>query len=289
MSGEYGEPDPEDEPPLFEFEHAEPIDPAIAGRFEDLAPRLVTAILLILGGGVAIWLGGLWFATLIAVAVGLMIWELGTMARIGPRRTWLLGATGTATLMLANLLPLGFGLPLLMLVPMLAIATVRKHRRLMVFFPLVIVLSGLSLTLHMTNFGIVWMVWLIAVVVASDVMGYFAGRILGGPKFWPRVSPKKTWSGTIAGWLGAAGIGLIWVLAFAGPWETIGISVALAMMAQMGDIAESAVKRRFGVKDSSNLLPGHGGLFDRFDAMLGAALLLLVIESVADFPPMPGL
>ena len=70
--------------------------------------------------------------------------------------------------------------------------------------------------------------------------------------------------------------------------DLIGISVALAMMAQMGDIAESAVKRKMGVKDSSNLLPGHGGLFDRFDAMLGAAVLLFVIESVAEFPPVPA-
>ncbi len=112
--------------------------------------------------------------------------------------------------------------------------------------------------------------------------------MLGGPKFWPRVSPKKTWSGTIAGWIGAALIGWIWAVWQDAGWETIGISVALAMMAQMGDIAESAVKRKVGVKDSSNLLPGHGGLFDRFDAMLGAALMLLVIESLSEFPPIPG-
>jgi phosphatidate cytidylyltransferase len=122
----------------------------------------------------------------------------------------------------------------------------------------------------------------------SDVAGYFAGRMLGGPKFWPRVSPKKTWSGTIAGWIGAALVGAIWAAWLDAGWETIGISVALAMMAQMGDIAESAVKRKVGVKDSSNLLPGHGGLFDRFDAMLGAALMLLVIESISEFPPVPG-
>ncbi|MDB2407938.1 phosphatidate cytidylyltransferase, partial [Jannaschia sp.] len=143
-------------------------------------------------------------------------------------------------------------------------------------------------TQHLTEFGLLWMLWLIAVVVISDVAGYFAGRMIGGPKFWPKISPKKTWSGTVAGWIGAALVGWIWAVWLNAGWETIGISVALAMMAQMGDIAESAVKRKMDVKDSSNLLPGHGGLFDRFDAMLGAALMLMIIESMTVFPAVPG-
>jgi phosphatidate cytidylyltransferase len=261
---------------------------APAGRFQDLAPRLGTALLLFLVGGVAVVLGGYWFIALIALIVGAMIWELAMMVRAGGRRARLMAVAGAGTLMAANVLPVGFGLPLLMLVPMLGIATIRRHRRVMVGFTAAILLSGLSLTQHLTDFGLVWMIWLISIVVASDVFGYFAGRILGGPKFWPRVSPKKTWAGTVAGWIGAAVVGVVWVLWQRAGWETVGISVALAMMAQMGDIAESAVKRRMGVKDSSNLLPGHGGLFDRFDAMMGAALMLLVIKSVTEFPPVPG-
>lgn len=278
----------EEEPPLFDFAMDPPIEPQVAGRFQDLAPRLGTAVFLALVGGVAIWGGGLWFVTLISVCVGLMLWELATMLRTGPKRAKLMAIVGGLALFAANILPIGFGLPLLMLVPMAGIAFIRRHRRIMVGFTAAIMLAGLSLTQHLTNFGLIWMIWLIAVVVMSDVAGYFAGRILGGPKFWPRVSPKKTWSGTIAGWVGAGFIGWIWVVWQSAGWETIGISIALAMMAQMGDIAESAVKRKMGVKDSSNLLPGHGGLFDRFDAMLGAALMLLVIESLSEFPPIPG-
>ncbi len=279
-------PEPE-EPPLFDFQMEPPIEPQVVGRFQDLAPRLITAMLLIVVGGVAVWLGGIWFTSLIALCVGLMLWELSTMVQTGPKRARLMACVGAGAVFAANLLPIGFGLPLLMLVPMVAIAFIRKHRRIMVAFSAAIVLAGLSLTQHLTQFGLIWMLWLIAVVVMSDVAGYFAGRILGGPKFWPRLSPKKTWSGTIAGWVGAAFVGWIWVLLTGAGWETVGISIALAMMAQMGDIAESAVKRKMGVKDSSNLLPGHGGLFDRFDAMLGAALLLLIIESLSEFPPMP--
>ena len=280
--------DPDDEP-LFQFEMQPAVSPALAGRFEDLAPRLATALLLFAVGGVAVVLGGLWFTTLIAAIVAVMIWELATMVGAGRRRARIMAAAAGGTLLAANVLPVGFGLPLLMLVPMLAVAMIRTHRRIVVGFSGAVVLSGLSLTQHLTDFGLAWMIWLISVVVASDVFGYFAGRILGGPKFWPRLSPKKTWSGTVAGWVGAAVVGLVWILWQGAGWETIGISVALAMMAQMGDIAESAVKRRVGVKDSSNLLPGHGGLFDRFDAMMGAALMLLVIKSVMEFPPIRGL
>ncbi|CTQ33992.1 phosphatidate cytidylyltransferase [Jannaschia rubra] len=284
-------PDPprqDEEPPLFEFELDPPLEPQIAGRFQDLAPRLITAIFLFAIGGVAILLGGIWFSALISVCVGLMLWELATMVQTGPKRARLMAVVGGGLLFAANLIPVGFALPVLMLVPMTAIAFIRNHRRIMVAFSMAMVLAGLSLTQHLTQFGLVWMIWLISVVVMSDVAGYFAGRMLGGPKFWPRISPKKTWSGTIAGWVGAGLVGLIWTIWQDSGWETIGISVALAMMAQMGDIAESAVKRRVGVKDSSNLLPGHGGLFDRFDALLGAALMLLVIESVSEFPPIPG-
>ena len=265
------------------------MSPAVAGRFEDLAPRLATALLLFVLGGVAVVLGGLWFAGLIAIIVAVMVWELATMVRTGPRRARIMAVAAGGTLLAAHLLPVGFGLPLLMLVPMLGIATIRRHRRIMVGFSVAVVLAGFSLAEHLSQFGLVWMVWLILVVVASDVFGYFAGRVLGGPKFWPRVSPKKTWTGTVAGWLGAAVVGVVWTIWQDTGWETVGISISLAMMAQMGDIAESAVKRKVGVKDSSNLLPGHGGLFDRFDAMIGAALMLLVIKSFTEFPPPLGI
>jgi phosphatidate cytidylyltransferase len=122
------------------------------------------------------------------------------------------------------------------------------------------------------------------VVAVTDIGGYFAGRIIGGPKFWPRVSPKKTWSGTVAGWVGAGVVGWAFMAATGMGVALIGISIALSMASQMGDIAESAVKRNAGVKDSSALLPGHGGVWDRFDGMLGASLLLLVIESFTGFP-----
>ncbi len=124
-------------------------------------------------------------------------------------------------------------------------------------------------------------------MIATDIGGYFAGRMFGGPKIWPKVSPKKTWSGTVAGWIAAAAISVPFVTQTATGWELLGIAVAISMASQLGDVSESAIKRRVGVKDSSNLIPGHGGLLDRFDSMLGASIFLLLIERIVDFPPPP--
>ena len=123
-----------------------------------------------------------------------------------------------------------------------------------------------------------------SVVIVTDIFGYFAGKSFGGPKFWPKISPKKTWSGTVAGWIGAALVGFVFMLfTDAGLWIIV-ISMVLSFAGQMGDIAESALKRRMGVKDSSTLIPGHGGLFDRFDALLGASLFLIIVADIADVP-----
>ena len=116
--------------------------------------------------------------------------------------------------------------------------------------------------------------WLVAVVVASDTMGYFAGRLIGGPKFWPRISPKKTWSGTVAGWVGAGLVGAGFAAAGTVPWAYALLSPLIALAGQVGDIVESWIKRRAGAKDSSRLIPGHGGVLDRFDALVGAVLAL---------------
>jgi phosphatidate cytidylyltransferase len=151
------------------------------------------------------------------------------------------------------------------------------RRRLFVAYGLVILLAAWGLVTFRNGNGAVWLAWLVAVVVVTDVAGYFAGRALGGPKFWPAISPKKTWSGTIAGWIGAALVGLFFESLLPVGHELVLVSALLAFASQMGDIAESAIKRRMGVKDSSRLIPGHGGLMDRFDGLLGATLMAMIM------------
>ena len=143
-------------------------------------------------------------------------------------------------------------------------------------FAAAIVVAGAEL-IRLRGDGISQIFWLILVVVASDVCGYFVGRLVGGPKFWPSVSPKKTWSGTIAGWIGAALVGLGFYLTGHANLLMVAMSPILAFAGQLGDIAESAIKRRAGVKDASTLIPGHGGVLDRFDAMIGALLAMFVL------------
>ena len=126
--------------------------------------------------------------------------------------------------------------------------------------------------------------WLISVVVVSDVAGYFAGRMLGGPKFWPAVSPKKTWSGTVAGWVGSVVVGFLFYMGGYGSAGLLLLSPVIAFSGQLGDIVESWLKRRAGIKDSSRLIPGHGGLLDRFDALIGATVALMLIGLVLPLP-----
>lgn len=256
------------------------------GRWDDLVTRLVSGALM---GGVGlfiVWLGGLWFHIFIAVACGIMIWELARMLGGGDVGRWV-ALAGAAAMMVAGEIPGGFALPLLVLPAMLGVGQLEKNRTIFSVYTVMIMLAGYGLMILRDDFGFVWLMWLVCVVMVADISGYFAGRIIGGPKFWPRVSPKKTWSGTIAGWIGAVIVAVVFISYTGTGAELIGISIALAMAGQLGDIAESAVKRKCAVKDSSSLIPGHGGLFDRFDAMLGASIFLLLVEQIVDFPPPP--
>lgn len=206
--------------------------------WSDLRKRLISAVVLLVVGAVELWLGGWPFALLVIALTGVMLWELWGLTL----------ARGRDGLMF-----LGLGVAML------------------------IAAQGL-LALRLGPSGLAAVLWLILVVVASDTCGYFAGRCLGGPKFWPRLSPKKTWSGTIAGWLGAAAVGAVfWAAGKAGAGLIL-VSPLVAFAGQMGDITESWAKRRAGAKDASNLIPGHGGVMDRFDALIGATLAVMVLR-----------
>jgi phosphatidate cytidylyltransferase len=251
-------------------------------RWTDLWPRLVSGIVLIVVGAVEIWVGGLPFAALVCALAGAMIWEAARMfAAPDALRSGVLGAVALA---LALWLPGIMVLPVLLAAVVVASSSVERERG--PFFALAIwaLLGCYAMGTLRAEAGLIWVLWLVAVVVISDVAGYFAGRALGGPKFWPRVSPKKTWSGTIAGWLGAAVIGLIFAEPTGAGLALVPLSVVVGFAGQMGDIAESAVKRLRGVKDSSNLIPGHGGVLDRFDAMLGAALVVVILWALGLLP-----
>ena len=129
------------------------------------------------------------------------------------------------------------------------------------------------------TYGFLALVLLFAIVWTTDILGYFAGRAIGGPKLLPAISPKKTWSGAIAGTLGAMIVAVL-VANYFGAFNTTAIAIIallLSIMAQLGDLLESWVKRQFGAKDASHLIPGHGGVMDRLDGFWAAALVGCVI------------
>lgn len=131
-------------------------------------------------------------------------------------------------------------------------------------------------------FGLLAIVLLFAIVWSTDIFGYFGGRAMGGPKLMPAVSPKKTWSGAIAGTLGAMIVAVLVARLF-GSFSTVAIAAVallLSVCAQAGDLFESWVKRKFGVKDSSHLIPGHGGVMDRLDGFWAAAVVGCLIGLV---------
>ena len=127
--------------------------------------------------------------------------------------------------------------------------------------------------------GAIALLYLLVVAWTTDSASYAGGRLIGGPKLAPKISPQKTWSGLIVGTLAPAAVGFAFALFLkdTSAWRLALVSVVIAAGCQIGDLGESAVKRRFGAKDMSNLIPGHGGLLDRIDGLLIAAIAAALI------------
>ncbi len=246
-------------------------------NWSDLAPRVISGIVMLVAGAAVVWIGGWVFNLVLWCLAGLMLWEAARMFGANSAKAALLGALGGGILAICSLVPGIAVLPLLAAVAISGAGQVTRDKSLYWGFAIWILLACFAMINLREQAGFIWVLWLICVVIISDIAGYFAGKSLGGPKFWPRISPKKTWSGTIAGWIGAGLIGLIFMVPLNAGISLIWISILVGFAGQMGDIAESAVKRRAGVKDSSNLIPGHGGMLDRFDGMLGASMLVMLL------------
>ena len=260
----------------------------MARDWSDLRARSLSAVAMIAIGFGAIYAGGVAIKALAVVVSGLMIWELARLCGVAEIRARIMGAVAAVAAVAMVFVMLPPTLLAIFVPAALGMALVSSGSRgIFGLYSVMVMLTGFGLVSLRINVGIEAVIWLVGVVILSDIGGYFAGRMIGGPKFWPAISPKKTWSGTAAGWIGAAIVGLLFSINTGVGLQLVGVSIAMSMASQMGDIAESGMKRRVGVKDSSNLIPGHGGLLDRFDGMLGAALFLLIIGQF--LPITPGL
>jgi phosphatidate cytidylyltransferase len=261
-----------------------------AARFADLRRRVLSG--LVLGGGALglLWLGGPWAAALIAALAGAMAWEWRSVTAAGGGAPGiggaLMAAAGAGAVLAAEVAGHAAGAGLLAAGAALVAARdgVAGRRGAALWSLLGLGLVGLAaLALHWLRgfppHGFLSAFWVILVVALSDTGGYFAGRLVGGPKLWPAVSPGKTWAGL------AGGVGLAFFGGGLFSWATTGtyfqevctVSAAAALLAQAGDLGESALKRRFGVKDSGRLIPGHGGALDRFDGLMASTLVAAAI------------
>lgn len=259
----------------------------------ELKRRIASALVLAVVVLAATWYGGLWFRVVAAAITVLIYYEWSTITRLAERdfRTNAFG--WLAILLIAVDLVVDEGelsVPILGGAVITAILLVLLRRGSWwlpggIFYA---GLSGISLAAIRADdqAGLVATLFVFAVVWATDILAYFVGRALKGPKLAPRISPGKTWSGAIGGTVSgviASSALTLGVFSRLSAW-TVAIAFLLSVASQVGDLFESFIKRRFGVKDSSHLIPGHGGVMDRVDGLVFAcfaAFLLTLVYTAA--------
>ena len=256
-----------------------PPQPGAAGRFGNLQQRIGSALVMV---GIALGLdyaGVTPFAFLVLAAGLLLSWEWGHVVRKTDGDLAVLvhaGAVALATVLGAS------GHPALAVCSLLAGAvavvplTIGQRARLSAAGVLYVGMPAVAMLWLRSDesYGFLAVIFVFLIVWSTDTMAYVAGRSIGGAKLWPSVSPNKTW----AGFIGGVGTSMILCAMFAqlvpgaSSVRLAIIGLLLAVLAQGGDLAESALKRKFGVKDASGLIPGHGGLMDRLDGLIAVAV-----------------
>jgi phosphatidate cytidylyltransferase len=271
----------------------------------NLQKRILSAAVLLPVAIAAIVLGGLWFEILLIAFAVAMAWEwtsvVATIRDPGETkpvpapsaRGWMILAAISATTAAVAVFyaPAGHwplwtpwwmmsaGLVVVAVVGLLA-----DRRRALWYVAGTVYVTAPAVALMKLRVdsatGLETIIWIIALVVAADTGGYLVGRTVGGPKLAPRISPNKTWSGLGGAVAGAALAGLCtaFILNHTNVWMLTLISAGIGLLEQGGDLVESAFKRHFGVKDTSQIIPGHGGVLDRVDGLLAVAVAVLVIN-----------
>ncbi len=252
-------------------------------NWRDLGIRTLTSAVLIPAVLVDVWLGDAWFHLLVALLAVMMAHE---WTNIVHERSSSQFALHAAAALCGAFLTVSHGwetaLAVISVIWVLSLAlAMAQHRRLNLWVMSGVAYIGLPAMAFVilrgeNQSGMLAIMWLFAVVWAADICAYFAGRVIGGPKLAPRVSPKKTWAGlwgAVAG--GALAGSTVAYVAGLADLTLLGLlGAALALVEQLGDLFESALKRHYGVKDSGRLIPGHGGVLDRVDGLVAASLAL---------------
>ena len=254
---------------------------------KDLGPRVLSGLVLAAGVIAMTLAGSLPFAVLMAAVGGVVAWEWGRIVRGIDADVVMAAHVGTvvaAVVLAYGSLP---GLAVLAIaigVILVALLSFGRHGILSATGVAYAALPAVALIWLRSDalLGASAVLFVILVVAAADTSAYFAGRLLGGPKLWARISPNKTWAGLVGAVIGGLVAGLLtgyWIAGASPAWLML-LGAGLAIVAQAGDLAESALKRNFGTKDASALIPGHGGFMDRVDGLVTASVAAAIIAAL---------
>jgi phosphatidate cytidylyltransferase len=268
-----------------------------ASSMSNLQLRILSAIVLGSVAAAAAWYGGFPFRVLAALAGLLIYWEWQSITGYDKYGVLELAApaavVASMVLVLLDFSPLESIIPSIFAVMFAIAACVRRSVPYWLPFGVpYAVLPVLALTAFRsdTQSGLASVVFLLVCVWATDIFAYFAGRQFGGPKLAPEISPNKTWSGAAGGAAAAVAAGVATAY-FYGQSNLVFFALAalaLSIASQTGDLFESYLKRRFGVKDSGSIIPGHGGVMDRVDGLIGAVLALYLICAAMGYSASPS-
>jgi phosphatidate cytidylyltransferase len=247
----------------------------------NLLMRIVMAAVLVpLAVAIAYAGGWLWIALVTLAAIGLFVEWLAVVGLAGATRVIVPGAAALAVAGLGFAFGRLDAALIVLAVGFIAVVSIAPERRNWAaagfFYAAAAEIASVLVRLDPVK-GFAALMFVLLIVWVTDSGGYFVGRGIGGPKLWPRVSPKKTWAGAVGGLAASLAVAFGFAaldLGKTGP--LLLLSAGLSVVSQLGDLFESAVKRRFGVKDSSHIIPGHGGLMDRLDGYVAAVFVAAI-------------
>jgi phosphatidate cytidylyltransferase len=268
---------------------------AFGPRGNELALRICSAVVLVPLALATAYVGGWPFAAFWGLAAFGVFWEWTSLVAGPDRRAVLMAGGGSIALALALVVANHHLAAVIVLavgaLGAAALAPMGRRSWVAGGIPYAGAIGIAPIVLRADGHdGFPAMIFLFVIVWATDIVAYFVGRALGGPKLMPQVSPKKTWSGAVGGTIAAilAAVAVAKAVALTELFPIAMLAVVLSVCAQGGDLFESFLKRRFGAKDSSHLIPGHGGLMDRLDGFVAAGIVAALIGLVRGGFQAPG-